>query len=317
MYGDYSTYGSYGSYSPYIDPSPYSARMTEPSANRLLAWIVGLGAAVWIIAIVLCVLMFVGLWKAYKKAGYAGYESLIPGHNTYVKLKISGLKGYYYFLTLVTLVPIVGWIALIGIDIWWSIEFAKAYGKGTGFGVGIALLPCIFLPILGLGNAKYIGPQNSSNPNQYASMNPNNGNQYTSNGDYYTATTQQNVNTVVPPVEPVKPVAPVEPVRPVTPVETVKPVEPVQPVQTVNQYQPTAPAEPVRPVTPVEPVVNNNPTQITNNDFTSSQNNAANTENVNNNVNNTEATNNNASTNPESNGFNFNDNNSKDDNNLF
>jgi hypothetical protein len=36
-----------------------------------------------------------------------------------------------------------------------SIDIAKAFGRGTGFGVGLALLGFIFFPILGFGDAKY------------------------------------------------------------------------------------------------------------------------------------------------------------------
>ena len=36
-----------------------------------------------------------------------------------------------------------------------SIEVAKAFGKGTGFGVGLALLSFVFYPLLGFGDAVY------------------------------------------------------------------------------------------------------------------------------------------------------------------
>ena len=38
------------------------------------------------------------------------------------------------------------------------IDLAKSFGKGAGFGIGIALLGVIFLPILGFGSAHYQGP---------------------------------------------------------------------------------------------------------------------------------------------------------------
>ncbi len=37
------------------------------------------------------------------------------------------------------------------------IDVAKAFGKGAGFGVGLALLSFIFFPILGLGDAECQG----------------------------------------------------------------------------------------------------------------------------------------------------------------
>ena len=41
------------------------------------------------------------------------------------------------------------------------IELAKCFGKGAGFGLGLALLSPIFFPLLGFGDAKYRGPQKS------------------------------------------------------------------------------------------------------------------------------------------------------------
>lgn len=39
---------------------------------------------------------------------------------------------------------------------------AKAFGKGTGFGFGMAFLGFVFLPILAFGDAEYRGPLNPS-----------------------------------------------------------------------------------------------------------------------------------------------------------
>lgn len=71
-------------------------------------------------------------------------------------------------LGLDTLLEIAGnplwWIALffvpfvnIAVIILASIDVAKAFGKGAGFGVGFALLSPIFYPILGFGSAQYQG----------------------------------------------------------------------------------------------------------------------------------------------------------------
>lgn len=38
-----------------------------------------------------------------------------------------------------------------------SLELAKVFGKGTGFGIGIFFLAFIFIPILGFGEATYKG----------------------------------------------------------------------------------------------------------------------------------------------------------------
>lgn len=135
---------------------------TYLSPLGLSAIIAGLGA-LWILIIVLCVLVYVAMWQVFKKAHLNGYEALIPGHNQYERLVLAGIPGYYYFLILLGAIPVIGWIILLGLEIWWNIELAKAFGKGSGFGVGLALLPVIFYPILGFSNAQYVGPNANNN----------------------------------------------------------------------------------------------------------------------------------------------------------
>ena len=52
------------------------------------------------------------------------------------------------------LIPFVN--VVVGIIV--CIDLAKSFGKGAGFGWGIALLGIIFLPILGFGSAQYQRP---------------------------------------------------------------------------------------------------------------------------------------------------------------
>ncbi|MGM0649448.1 MAG: DUF5684 domain-containing protein [Bacteroidota bacterium] len=42
--------------------------------------------------------------------------------------------------------------------IWMLNMISLSFGKGAGFTVGLLLLPIIFVPVLGLGPAKYVGP---------------------------------------------------------------------------------------------------------------------------------------------------------------
>jgi len=51
------------------------------------------------------------------------------------------------------LIPFVNFIIWIVL----SLDLAKKFGKGAGFGIGIALLSFIFLPVLGFGDAQYQG----------------------------------------------------------------------------------------------------------------------------------------------------------------
>ena len=63
-------------------------------------------------------------------------------------LKIAGRPGWWLLLCLI---PIIGCVFFILA----SIDVAKAFGKGAGFGVGLALFSLIFYPILGFGSAVY------------------------------------------------------------------------------------------------------------------------------------------------------------------
>jgi hypothetical protein len=43
---------------------------------------------------------------------------------------------------------------------------SKSFGKSEGFTVGLILLPIVFYPILGFGDAKYQGPAGAPQPIQ-------------------------------------------------------------------------------------------------------------------------------------------------------
>ena len=52
------------------------------------------------------------------------------------------------------LIPIVNFIIAIIV----ALDLAKSFGRGTGFGIGLAFLSFIFAPILGFGSDTYNGP---------------------------------------------------------------------------------------------------------------------------------------------------------------
>ena len=104
-----------------------------------------------IIGLLIALLLIVAMWKVFTKAGQPGWASIIPIYNLYVWCKIVGRPGWWIILMLI---PFVNFI--IGIIL--CIDMAKSFGKGVGFGIGLALLGIIFLPILGFGSAQYQGP---------------------------------------------------------------------------------------------------------------------------------------------------------------
>ena len=135
----------------------------------------GLGAALaalGVIAIIFViiglaagVLLLIGLYKMFKKAGRNGYEGLIPLHNTFVLFEISGINPIWIlgivFGGLVSIIPILGSLAFavftIFVEVWLNTRLAKAFGKTTGFGVLMFFFPYVMYPVLGFGNAQYVG----------------------------------------------------------------------------------------------------------------------------------------------------------------
>ncbi|HOZ97773.1 MAG TPA: DUF5684 domain-containing protein [Niabella sp.] len=97
------------------------------------------------------IILIAALWKIFQKAGYKGWEAIIPIYNIYIITKIVGKPWWWLLLCLV---PIVGTI----INIWLYNMLSKSFGKTEAFTVGLILLPFIFFPILGFGSAKYLGP---------------------------------------------------------------------------------------------------------------------------------------------------------------
>lgn len=95
--------------------------------------------------------LIASVWRVFTKAGKAGWLVLIPLVNVYVLMKIAGRPGWWLILFLIPLVNLI-------ISILVSLDLAKSFGKGAGFGLGLAFLGPIFYPILGFGSARYNGP---------------------------------------------------------------------------------------------------------------------------------------------------------------
>jgi hypothetical protein len=106
------------------------------------------GPIFWILWAAFMILIIASIWKLFTKAGQPGWAAIIPIVNTYFLCKVAGRPGWWVILMFIPLVNFVIWIII-------SIDIAKNFGKGTGFGVGVALLSFIFVPILAFGSARY------------------------------------------------------------------------------------------------------------------------------------------------------------------
>lgn len=104
-----------------------------------------------LIVIAVAIISLVGMWKAFEKAGQPGWACIIPIYNVYIILKIGGKPGWWllmYFIPLVNLI----------FSVWAINMVSKSFGKDEGFTLGLLFLGFIFWPILGFGDAKYLGP---------------------------------------------------------------------------------------------------------------------------------------------------------------
>ena len=98
------------------------------------------GLVVWIAA----------AWRVYAKAGAPGWTCLIPFYNLVVLLEIAHRPGWWLFLLFLPYVGIIFYVIVL-------VDVARWFGKGIGFGLGLAFLSPVFFPILGFGSAVYEG----------------------------------------------------------------------------------------------------------------------------------------------------------------
>jgi hypothetical protein len=103
-----------------------------------------------LIQLAIIIAFLAGAWKVFEKMGKPGWAGIIPIYNLYILLQILGKPIWWIILAFIPIVNIV--IAII-----LGIALAEKFGKGAGFGVGLALLGFIFFPILGFGDAQYSG----------------------------------------------------------------------------------------------------------------------------------------------------------------
>jgi hypothetical protein len=109
------------------------------------------GILFWLILLAVIVVSIAGIWKVFTKAGKPGWACLIPIYNVVVILQITGRPLWWIILYLIPIVNIAVCVIVM-------LDLARSFGKGAGFGIGLFLLSFIFFPVLGLGDAQYVGP---------------------------------------------------------------------------------------------------------------------------------------------------------------
>lgn len=168
------------------------------SANTLsaseAAFVGGFVGTMTIAMIVFAIMVIIGQWKVFEKAGEKGWKSIIPIYGQYILYKIAGAKMWFWMLFCITIVgsimmganalPIdwnatqteinaqintINWANyipyLVGsiatcvmslvANIVLAIKLSKAFNKGVSYILGLIFIPEIVLLVLGFGKAKY------------------------------------------------------------------------------------------------------------------------------------------------------------------
>lgn len=132
-----------------MDYSNYAQQFSSMDTTTQIATIICM--------LVVALLSIIAEWKIFTKAGEKGWYSLIPILREYTLVKIADGNGVKFLLFLIPFVNLIYGILL-------DFRLASAYGKGTGFALGLIFLPNLFLLILGFGKAEYIGPRGEQQP---------------------------------------------------------------------------------------------------------------------------------------------------------
>lgn len=111
-----------------------------------------LSTSIMVGSAIVLVLEILAFWMIFFKAGRPGWAAIIPIYNLYTMCKVAGRPGWWWILFLIPFVNIVVVFIVY-------IEIAKAFGKGTFFGVMMVFFTIICALILGLGSSTYTLPE--------------------------------------------------------------------------------------------------------------------------------------------------------------
>ena len=101
-----------------------------------------------IIAGIAGLVVIAATWRLFTKAGEPGWAVLVPIYNIVTLLRVAGKPLWWMVLLLL---PVANVFAAYYV----SVGVAARFGKGTGFAIGMVLLPFIFYPLLAFGDARY------------------------------------------------------------------------------------------------------------------------------------------------------------------
>ena len=116
------------------------------------------------------VLAAIGSWKVFKKCGEAGWKAFIPFYNKYIRFNLYWDKKFFWIYLVMALVSYglgsnaTGVMALVALaagigmiitTVKVEMKCARCFGKGTGMGILLIVMPWLANIILGFGKAEY------------------------------------------------------------------------------------------------------------------------------------------------------------------
>jgi hypothetical protein len=104
-----------------------------------------------LVTVFFAILTMAGMWQVFVKAGQPGWAAIVPFYNLYVLLQIVGRPTSWMILLLIPFANLIFLILLL-------VDLAKSFGKDGWYGLGLTFLPFTFFPMLGFGDAQYVGP---------------------------------------------------------------------------------------------------------------------------------------------------------------
>ena len=162
----------------------------QANAAAVGAAVGGIFGAIFVCILIFYIFTVIAAWKIFEKAGERGWKALIPIYNFYIMFKIVNMKGWFWFVLIVSIIASIivsatgapniyivneteiqaynfganpaAVVALIiegVVTVWASIMFdwrlSKVFGHGAGYFIGLLFLPNIFWLILGFDKSKY------------------------------------------------------------------------------------------------------------------------------------------------------------------
>lgn len=142
--------------------------MDESGTNEIIGGLI-VGGITSVIFFVLALAAIFGVWKLFGKAGKPGFYAVIPFLNLYTLVEITGLPVVWFWYSIIAGILATwtgGLVGLVNLYLTFIIfrQLLRVFGKSDSVGNVIInlIFPYITLPLLGMSDAQYRGPQQTN-----------------------------------------------------------------------------------------------------------------------------------------------------------